>query len=219
LHILEPYGVGNPIPVFMLRDVTVSEIVGISDNKHTRFTLTNGNGYLSAMYFSNSPSSLGLYVGDRVDVLFNIDVNEWLGRKSVQLILRDVKPSLSNYKIEESNKVRFEEIKSGASFRESENVLPSRDDFAVVYRLMLSSLRNGITRLTHKDILSKTSSTNIGYLKLKFIIMVLKELNLVMIDENEDEVYDFNIHYSSSKSDLEKSNLLKKLRSQLEKNT
>ena len=46
------------------------------------------------------------------------------------------------------------------------------------------------------------------------IIMILKELNIVTIDEIEEEVYEFNIHYSTSKNDLEKSNLLKKLRYQ-----
>ena len=55
----------------------------------------------------------------------------------------------------------------------------------------------------------------IGYIKLKVIVMVMRELNIVTIDELEDEVYRFGIHYSSSKTDLDKSNLLRRLRSQL----
>ena len=100
--------------------------------------------------------------------------------------------------------------------------IPSRDDFAIVYKLLLSHLRSGINRLTHRDIISKInhihSVKKIGYIKLKFIVMVMRELNIVTIDELEDEVYTFNIHYTSNKTDLDKSNLLRKLRSQLPRN-
>jgi hypothetical protein len=85
--------------------------------------------------------------------------------------------------------------------------------------MLLSHQRAGTSKLTHRDILSKInnihSSRKIGYVKLKFIIMVMRELNLVTLDEPEDEVYTFKIHYTSTKTDLDKSNLLRKLRSQL----
>ncbi len=218
-QLLEPYGVSNPVPVFIIRGALLTEISGVSDNKHTKLTIGNGRHTLPAMYFSNSPSSLGLYVGDRVDVLFNIDINEWGGRESVQLIIRDIKPSKQQKLRESEEKQRFEEIRCGAGFDVSENVLPTRDDFAAVYRLMLSTLRGGCDTLSHRDILSRLagaqSSADIGYIKLKFIIMVFKELNIAGIDEPEHEMYRFKIHYSSTKTELDKSNILRKLRSQM----
>ena len=218
LQILEPYGVGNPVPVFSICGLTINEISGVSDGKHTKFTFGNGKHTLSAIYFSNAPSSLGVYVGDQVDILFNIDVNEWGGRKSVQLIIRDLKPSQSQQVALQSERSRFEEIRTGAHINVGEDVVPSRDDFAAVYNLIRLSLRSGVNTLAHRDITSRLSSSswgvNIGYIKLKFIIMILKELNLVGIDEIQNEVYSFEIHYTSSKTDLEKSTLLKKLKSQ-----
>ena len=218
LQILEPYGVGNPVPVFSIHGLTINEISGVSDGKHTKFSFGNGKHTLSAIYFSNSPSSLGVYVGDQVDILFNVDVNEWGGRKSVQLIIRDLKPSQSQQVALQCDRSRFEEIRTGAHIIAGEDVIPTRDDFAAVYNLIRLSLRSGVTTLAHRDITSRLSSpswgVNIGYIKLKFIIMILKELNLVGIDEIQNEVYSFEIHYTSSKTDLEKSTLLKKLRSQ-----
>ena len=218
-RMLEPYGVGNPVPVFVMRGVVVNEISGISDNKHTKITLGNGKHSLSAVYFSNSPASLGLYIGDKVDVLFNIDVNEWGGRESVQIIVRDIKHSESQREIFEQERDKFERIKKGENFSADENIFPSRDDFAAVYKLLLSSVRCGIKTLTHRDITSKLNGEGgmpeIGYIKLKIIIMVFKELNLINIEETEDEVYDFDIKYSSNKTDLEKSTLLRRLRSQM----
>ncbi len=218
-QMLEPYGVSNPVPVFIMRGALLTEISGVSDNKHTKLTIGNGRHTLPAMYFSNSPSSLGLYVGDRVDILFNIDINEWGGRESVQLIIRDIKPSRQQRLREDGERARFEEIRCGAGFDAEENVLPTRDDVAAVYRLMLTSLRSGVDVLSHRDILAKLASPqsqiNIGYIKLKFIIMIFKELNIVAIDEPASEVYKFMIHYSSTKTELEKSNILRKLRSQM----
>jgi len=215
---LEPYGVGNPIPTFVMRNVAVSEISGVSDGKHTRFTFSDGTNFISAMYFSNSPASTGVLVGDVVDILFNVDINDWMGRKSLQIIIRDIVTSSSQRIAFEKEEKRFEQIKGGAEFTAEENVLPSRDDFAAVYTYMLTSYRAGNDTLKHREISSRLSSVksggSIGYIKLKFIIMILKELNIVNIDEIEDEVYRIKIHYSTSKTDLEKSNLLRKLRSQ-----
>jgi single-stranded-DNA-specific exonuclease len=202
-----------------MRSVTVNEIVSVGDGKHTKLVLGKGNHTLSAMYFSASPTSLGIYVGDKIDLLFNIDINEWGGRESVQLIVRDIKITGSEKAKNESERARFEEIRGGAPFSQEEDVMPSRADFAEVYKLMLTSLRSGVDTLSHRDITShfrtKDDGAVIGYAKLKFIIMVLKELNLVSITDVGDEVYKFNIHYTTSKTELDKSSILRKLRSQL----
>ena len=219
LQLLEPYGVGNPVPQFIMRGATVSEISGVSDGKHSRITLTDGKSSLSAMYFSNSPTSLGVYNGDKVDVLFSIGINEWMDRKSVQLIVRDIKVSMSSVEKYESDRQRFEEIKSGSTFTADEDILPTRNDFAAIYRLVQNSLHVGIDTFTHKDLISKLSSHSnngrMSYIKLKFIILVLKELNLIQVDEPEDEVYRFKLNHFTTKQNLEKSNILRKLRSQM----
>ena len=222
LQMLEPYGVSNPVPAFVLCDVTVSEISGISDGKHTKLVLSSGKYSHSAMYFSNSPESLGIYPGDKVDVLFNIDVNEWMGRESVQLIVRDIRHSLGQRQSHTLERERFDAIKKGASFSATENIMPTREDFVSVYNLMRNSARAGIKVLTHRDITAKFSSLpepkRIGYIKLKIIIMVLKELNLVSLEEIDDEVYSFDIHYGTAKTDLEKSTWLRRFRSQMGRN-
>ena len=218
LQLLEPYGVANPVPQFIMKNVTVSEVSGVSDNKHTRFTLTDGKTSLSAMYFSNSPSDLGVCAGDKVDILFNLGINEWQDRKSVQLIIRDIKISMSSANQYKHNRQRFEDIKAGATFTQDEDYFPEREDFVIVYKFLQNSLHAGFDTFTHKDLLTKLSSNSprdIGYVKLKFMIMVFKEMNLLQIDEFEDEKYRFKLQYSSSKKNLGKSSILKKLRSQM----
>ena len=221
LQKLEPYGVGNPMPTFAIKDVTVGEMSPISEGKHTRFALTDGKSTISAMYFSNPPSSLGIYNGDKVDIIFNVDINEWLGRRSVQLVLKDIRPSNVQSTMSENEVRRFEEIWNGDSFSPDEDVLPTRDDFACVYRFIVSSVRAGNDTHTHRSLCSRLSGyhskNKINYIKLKFIIKVFIEMNLVGIQEKDNEVYKFTLHYSTSKADLEKSNLLRRLRLQQRK--
>jgi len=221
LQILEPYGVGNPTPMFVLRDVYVSEISPVSDGKHTKLVLTDGNTYVSAMYFTTSPKEAGVFAGDKIDVLFNVDVNEWLGRRSVQLIIKDLKLSEGNKDYYQNMRNRYNEIHNGDSFSDEENVLPSREDFAKLYRFLFASLRQGVDSFSHRELISELSKIHdgreIGFIKLKFMIKVFTELNVIGIDEVEEELYKFKISYSTAKTDLEKSNLLRKLRQQKRK--
>ncbi len=217
LGILEPYGVENPVPTFVLRSVAVLECASISGGKHTRLVVGGEAGAFTAMCFSMPLSDLDLYVGDRVDVMSNLDINEWNGRRSVQLIVRDVRLAERELDLAAAERVRYEEIRAGAPFDEAEGVLPSRDDFAAVYTLVRRSVRVGEDTLTHRAILSLLAGYpgKIGYIKLKFIIRILQELNLFGIEETGEEIYKFRLQYSQNKTDLEKSNLLRRLRSQM----
>ena len=180
---------------------------------------TQGGQTLSAMYFSNSPDSLGVYVGDKVDVLFNLDVNEWGGRESAQIIVRDLKPSITEKEKHKVEQARFEEIRNGAVFTEAEHVLPDREDFAAVYRLIHNLVRADVDVLKHRDIISRLKNTDpmlhIGYVKLKVIIMVFKELNILSIEDIAPDTYKFKLYYSTAKKKLDKSTLLRRLRSQM----
>ena len=218
LQLLEPYGVANPVPQFIMRNVSVSEVSGVSDNKHTRLTLTDGKTSISAMYFSNSPADIGVFAGDKVDILFNIGINEWQDRKSVQLIVRDIKVAMSSESQYQFNRQKFEDIKAGAIFTQADGYFPEREDFVTAYKFLQNSLHVGVDTFTHKELLNKLSaggSSDIGYVKLKFIIMIFKEMNILQIDEFEDEKYRFKLHYSTTKKNLSKSSILKKLRSQM----
>ena len=218
LRILEPYGVGNPVPNFIARGVSINEISPISEGRHTRFAFNNGSHSVIGMMFSCAPETLGLYVTDKVDVLFNVDVNEWAGRRNVQLIIRDIKESASQKNAKEAEHERFAEIWNGARFSQDENIIPTRNDFAAVYRLIVASVRCGNDVLTIKDISHKIAQSReisyIGYAKLMVIIKVMQELNIMGITETDSGAYNFKVYYKSGKTELDKSNLLRRLRSQ-----
>lgn len=217
LRMLEPYGVGNPTPTFVLRDCYIFECVPISGGKHTRLTVGEGPYSFTAMCFSRSQAQMNLFVGDSVDILFNLDVNEYNGKKSVQLVVRDIRLCEKSRADARAVRARFEEIWGGAAFTAEENILPTRDDFAIVYTLVCRNVRAGCDSLSHRALLSKLQAAgrgDIGYIKLKVIIRVLQELNLLGIEEISDENYRFTIRFTNKKTDLERSNWLHRLRAQ-----
>ena len=91
---LSPFGPGNMTPVFMtenLKDTGYGKCVG-EDGKHLRMTLTQNN--------VDKIVGIGFGLGDKLDLISNkkqfksvysIDENEWNGRVSLQLKLKDIK--------------------------------------------------------------------------------------------------------------------------------
>ena len=217
LRMLEPYGVGNPVPAFVLRDVHILECVPISGGKHTRLVVGDGTYSFTAMCFSRSQAQMNLFVGDAVDILFNLDVNEYNGRRSVQLIVRDIRLCEHSRAAAADERAHFDEIWAGATFSAEEKLVPNRDDFAAVYTLVCRIVRAGCDTISHRALLTKLQGAgrgDIGYIKLKIIIRVLQELNLMGIEEVSEENYRFSIHFTNKKTDLEKSNWLHRLRAQ-----
>jgi single-stranded-DNA-specific exonuclease len=88
LERIEPYGIGNPEPVFLARDVRVRDrrIVG---ETHLKLVVEQDGRWLPAIGFGMSDVSVA--AGDRLDVLFSPMQNEWNGNRTVELRLRDLR--------------------------------------------------------------------------------------------------------------------------------
>jgi len=93
LMLLEPTGYGNPEAAFVSRDVKVRAVRTVgSDGKHLKLTLQDERGL--------TMDSIGFRLGhllpdlpSRVDVLYRLEANEYNGRRTLQLNLKDVKPA------------------------------------------------------------------------------------------------------------------------------
>lgn len=89
---LEPCGTGCPKPVFCLSEVIVERIATVGGGKHLRLRLRSREGEsLQAIYFSGGALARKLKVGDRVDVAFHAQMNEFRGVRTVQLSLIDLR--------------------------------------------------------------------------------------------------------------------------------
>lgn len=83
---LEPFGIGNPRPRFMLNDIVIEQCYPVGKGKqHLKFKLNEG---INGIGFGFGQDQLKL-AQRRVDLAFNLEFNEWRGQRDIQLKLED----------------------------------------------------------------------------------------------------------------------------------
>ncbi len=217
MQLLEPYGTGNATPLFILKNATVKRISGTKGGEHTRLLVEKNNVCVTGMCFGVSVAELGFECGDSIDLLFNLDINDYKNVKTIQLIVRDFRISADFKKQIIEEKKRYSEIKNGDVFYMSENILPTREDFARVYTVLRREYRNDVSVLDLKGIMKLINSNcddKINYIKLKYILKVFNELKICDVVELDSDIYRFEVFFNANKTSIEKSNILKKLRTQ-----
>jgi len=82
---LEPYGNGNPEPVFQVQHLIVigRRTMG-SDNQHVRYTLGDKNGRYFSVVAWHMADKYAYDIGETVDVWLELTLNEWQGKRSVE---------------------------------------------------------------------------------------------------------------------------------------
>ncbi len=218
LFMLEPFGISNPVPVFALRDAVISDAVAIGSNRHTKLVLRKGNKTVTALCFGKNPSEINLFAGDTADVVFNLDVNEYMNNKNVQLTLRDIIPGKKTRLSRDEKKARYSEIKNGRFILPGEKIVPSRDDFVNVYYAIQREIRQGNESISVCRL--ERLISNMEYVKIRFIIDILKETGVFKIEEKDgvEDEYIIRKGMLNTKINLEKSSILKWLKSRVEKN-
>lgn len=103
---LEPFGANNPSPIFEIDDFIVSEkrLMG-SDSKHLKLMISKDGYTFPAIWWSKG--DIPLSVGDRLDLAFHPQKNEYNGNVSVQLIVDDIHSDklIDNTQTEEKLKI------------------------------------------------------------------------------------------------------------------
>ena len=89
---LEPCGAGCPKPVLCLSGAGIERVSTVGGGKHLRLQLRSADGVsLQAIYFSAGALAQRLHPGDRVDVAFHAQINEFRNVRSVQLNVLDLR--------------------------------------------------------------------------------------------------------------------------------
>ena len=205
---LEPFGAGNPKPVFGLYNMTIADLTPLKDNKYIRLTLTRNNSKIQVMSFSVSPAEFPFKVGDIIDLAVTLDVNEYKGIEYLTVILKDVKASnVDNSEYIDSLRI-YEDLFVNPNVNKDDllKIYPTRDDFALVYRFLRANkgfnykLDNLCIRLENK----------LSFGKIKVILSAMNELGLVEINEGL-KTTEIKFLEVNGKVDLNSANIIKKL--------
>lgn len=89
----EPHGEGNAKPVFLLKDAILENVRNVGTNaSHFKCDIVgNEETRFSAIGFSLAEAAAVLEEGNKVNVLFNLEIDEWNGSRKLSLRLVDIR--------------------------------------------------------------------------------------------------------------------------------
>jgi len=96
LQMFEPFGMDNPRPKFLICGLYVVGLNAVgATGQHLKLSLTDGQGVVRpAIGFRLGNFVQSLSLGDRIDVITEICINEWNGNRELQLNIIDIRNTL-----------------------------------------------------------------------------------------------------------------------------
>lgn len=94
LELLEPFGEVNKMPIFCFKNLKIDSIRALTEGKHLKMNLRDDNMVISAIGFNMGEKVLEYRLGDRIDAIGSLEINEYNGMKSIQINLKDIMKSL-----------------------------------------------------------------------------------------------------------------------------
>ena len=187
LSTLEPYGAGNPKPVFSLSGVTITCMADVGGGRHLEMRASRDGRTVDMIFFSVTRAKSGLSVGDRADVAFYPQINEYRGSRTVQLHLVDLRPSLSTK--QQGELALYERFRRGERItpHQARTMIPRRDEFAGVWRYL--ACRSGEITDTPAHLARKVSHESDLWespLRTMICLDVMEQLGLLKIWRQED---------------------------------
>ncbi|MGD9677268.1 MAG: single-stranded-DNA-specific exonuclease RecJ [Vulcanibacillus sp.] len=89
---LEPFGIGNPYPKILIADVAVTSITTLGNQKqHLKFNIKNKDKEIEAIYFKNGDLVNDIAHYSDLNLVGELNINEWLGKRTPQLNVKDIK--------------------------------------------------------------------------------------------------------------------------------
>ena len=218
LERLEPFGVENPNPQFILRDAVIQRVIPLGAGKHTKLMIEKDGQILQAIWFGMSSSRMNLLAGDTVDMLFQLNINDYQGVRTLQLIIQDARAAESLTRAWKRGEARLSEILAGEPIYPSEQLVPTREDIAAVFTVLRNDARLGNRTIRERELLDRATrggAQAVGLVKLRLITRILEEMGVCRVEDPVDGIYLYEINFSSPKTSIDASPLLQSLRRQL----
>lgn len=136
---LEPFGAGNPSPVFELQDMRLENITPVGNGRHLRLSLSREGSMVSAMKFQTPPQAFPVACGTRLHLAVTIERNEFRGVVSPTLVIKDVRFADTDQEAMLHDLALADSVKRGEVSAEAAACEPDRTQTAAVYRLFRAS--------------------------------------------------------------------------------
>ena len=171
---LEPFGQGNPSPLFGVFGVKLERINPIGGGKHLRLIFSKGDNSFQALLFGVTAEQFCFECGDLLDLAVTVSSDVYNGETRLSVQIKALRMSGTDDDRLFGEISCFNDYMAGRPV-DAEQLLPSREETGSVYRLIASK------PVTGERIKYLTLNT-VGYAKCEISLMVLSELGLIQKD-------------------------------------
>lgn len=184
LNVLEPFGEGNPRPVFLLQGCRIDDIISLSNGAHTKLSVSAGGTQLTGLMFGTKTDEFPLKRGDEANLLVSPEINSFGGRESVSLRITDIRRrGLNQQKLMAAEDTYY-------SFKRGERLdgrliplmIPERADLAAVYKAA------GRQRLSPMGLYSRLE-TEMNYCRFLLCLDIFSESGLMEYDRCAEKIH------------------------------
>ena len=216
LSLLEPFGSGNPKPVFLLRSVCVLSHTDVGGGRHLKLRLRRDGVVMDAIFFSANTAACGIENGQRLDIAFTLQINQFRGNRTVQLQLCDLRPAPTRSQLERS---LFHRLQAGETLSpwEASLMLPQRRDFAHLWRYLEQLCAAGPAQAPMDQLLRQVTRSFSGhrsYGKALVCLHVMDERGLIQVAVQNQQAT-VRLCRPREKVDLEQAGMMRQLRHDL----
>ena len=216
LSLLEPFGSGNPKPVFLLRSVCVLSHTDVGGGRHLKLRLRRDGVVMDAIFFSANTAACGIENGQRLDIAFTLQINQFRGNRTVQLQLCDLRPAPTRSQLERS---LFRRLQAGETLSpwEASLMLPQRRDFAHLWRYLEQLCAAGPAQAPMDQLLRQVTRSFSGhrsYGKALVCLHVMDERGLIQVAVQNQQAT-VRLCRPREKVDLEQAGMMRQLRHDL----
>lgn len=202
---LEPFGNGNPQPVFGLFNMELSNVTPVGGGGHLRLTLEKNGAVITAMRFNTKPEELPYHIGDKIDLAVQLEAREFRGQPSLTVIVRDMKFAAFNTEKNITSLASFEKWQRGEvlSAEDKNRLYPDRACLAAIYRALRTVNGKETDQVRFVSQFGKDMTLGL----FKTALLVFEERGLVH-SEIADDTFTAALIETSGKTDITRSPVL-----------
>lgn len=202
---LEPFGNGNPQPVFGLFNMELSNVTPVGGGGHLRLTLEKNGAVITAMRFNTKPEELPYHIGDKIDLAVQLEAREFRGQPSLTVIVRDIKFAAFNTEKNIASLASFEKWQRGEvlSAEDKNRLYPDRACLAAIYRALRTVNGKETDQVRFVSQFGKDMTLGL----FKTALLVFEERGLVH-SEIADDTFTAALIETSGKTDITRSPVL-----------
>lgn len=202
---LEPFGNGNPQPVFGLFNMELSNVTPVGGGGHLRLTLEKNGAVITAMRFNTKPEELPYHIGDKIDLAVQLEAREFRGQPSLTVIVRDMKFAAFNTEKNIASLASFEKWQRGEvlSAEDKNRLYPDRACLVAIYRALRTVNGKETDQVRFVSQFGKDMTLGL----FKTALLVFEERGLVH-SEIADDTFTAALIETSGKTDITRSPVL-----------